>query len=290
MSLNKLFSKSAFLLLLSASLVACDTGVDATGQADTDGAVEEDVTLQEDAVDEDAIAQTEAEENVTTEEVAEDTDELIGQTVTIRSNALEVIEPAAFVVADQEFFGGEDIVVVNATGEAFVLPETDAEVQITGEVTEFVIADVESAYDLDLDPDLYVEYENKPAIIAQSMALAPEPGEIAADPTQYYGQTLAVTGEVEDIYGLNTFTLDEEELFGGEDLLVVVPNSSEAVTDGETVAVTGQLRSLVLTELERDYDLTWDLDIQQEIEAEYSNRPVLVVDQIYPSAIPGMAK
>lgn len=271
--LNKLFSRSVFLLLLTVSLIACDTG---EPEAET---TPEDNTV------------TQAEENVTTEEVAEDTDELIGQTVTIRSNALETIEPSTFVVSDQEFFGGEDIIVVNASGETFELPtEDDTEVQVTGEVTEFVLADIESAYDLDLDPDLYVDYTDRPAIIAQSLALAPEPGEIAADPTQYYGQTLAVTGEVENIYGDGVFTLDEEELFGGEDLLVLSLDSTEAVQDGETVATTGELRSFVVADLERDYNLTWDAGIQEELEAEYSERPVLVVNDVYPSAIPGTVK
>lgn len=264
MKLSKLFS-TAFLLLFAVTLVGCDTS--------------------------EPEAEVTTEENVTTEEVAENTSDLIGQTVTIRSNALQVIEPSTFTVADQEFFGGENIVVVNATGEVFELPaEDDTEVQITGEVTEFVLADIESAYDLDLDPDLYVEYTDRPAIIAESLAIAPEPGEITSDPTQYYGQTLAVTGEVEDIYGDNVFSLDEDELFGANDLLVLVTSPSEAVQDNETVAAIGELRSFVVADIERDYDLTWDLDVQQELEAEYRDRPVLVVDRVYPSAIPGVAK
>lgn len=272
MNLNKLFSKSVFLLLLTVALIGCDTGE------------------PEAEIPEEDTAITQTEENVTTEEVAENANELIGQTVTIRSNALEVIEPATFTVADQEFFGGEDIIVVNASGDIVELPEDDTEVQITGEVTEFVLADIESAYDLDLDPDLYVEYSDRPAIIAQSIAIAPEPGEIAEDPTQYYGQTLAVTGEVENIYGNGVFTLDEEELFGGEDLLVISLDSTALVQDGETVATTGELRSFVVADIERDYDLTWEAGVIEELEAEYSERPVLVVDDVYPSAIPGAVK
>ncbi len=319
MNLIKLFSKSAFLILLT-TLVACDNGQnvgagvdatgqsednigleneeitpedetlaqadDATGQSDVDGAVEDETLVEEDPL----VDEEMSEENVTTEEVAEDTDQLLGQTVTIRSDALEIIEPSTFVVSDQEFFGGEDIVVVNATGTPFELAEDDTEVQITGKVTKFVQANIDSVYDLDLDPDLYVDYNDKPAIIAESLALAPDAGEVAENPTQYYGETLAVTGEVEEMYGVNTFTLDEEELFGGEDLLVIVPNIAEVISDGEKVAVTGELRSFVVADLERDYDLTWDLDVQEQLEAEYSERPVLVADQVYPSAIPGAAK
>lgn len=303
MSVNKLFSKSALLLLITISLAvyngktnaepeidadsqlkiqkdAVAQAEDATGQSEVEGAVEDETVIEEDNVSEEA-------ENVTTEEVAEDTEDLIGQTVTIRSDALEVIDPTSFLVGDQELFDNEDILIINASGEIFELPEDDTKVQATGEVVNFVLADIESEYDLDLDPDLYVDYEDRPAIIAQSLAAAPEPGEIAEDPDQYYGQTLAVTGEVENIYSDNTFTLDEEELFGGEDLLVVVTEPIEAaMKDGETVAVTGELRSFVTADFETDYDLTWDLDVQEELEAEYTERPVLVVDRVYPSAIP----
>lgn len=276
MNLNKLLSKGSCLLLLTVALIGCETGEP-----------EAEITTENETT-----AQTQTTENVTTEEVAEGVnEELLGQTVTIRSDAVAVVEPATFVVADQEFFGGEDIIVVNATGEPFELPaEDDTEVQITGEVTEFVISDIESAYDLDLDPDLYIEYTDRPAIIAQSLAVSPEPGEITSDPSQYYGRTIAVTGEVENIYSDSVFSLDEDELFGGDDLLVLVTDSAEAVEDNETVAATGELRSFVVADLERDYDLTWDLDLQQELEAEYSERPVLVVNRVYSSAIPATAK
>lgn len=282
MNLTKLFAKSTFLLLLATSLIACNSDINAISGVDGTGQ------------DEGNMAQTDIEtkENVTTENVSENAEDLIGQTVTIRSNAIKQIEPATFTVADQEFFGGENIVVVNATGTPFVLPtEDDTEVQVTGEVTQFVLADIESAYGFDLDPNLYVDYTDKPAIIAQSLALAPEPGEIAKDPAQYYGKTLAVTGEIETVYGENTFTLDEDKLFGGKDLLVVVTNPTEApIQDGETVAATGELRSFTIADIERDYNLTWDLDVQKQLEVEYSARPVLVVQKVYPSAIPSAAK
>ena len=186
--------------------------------------------------------------------------------------------------------------MIDATGEVFELPEDDTPVQITGEVAKFDVADIDSNYGLALNPDLYTEYSDRPAIIAQSLAPAPDPGEIAKDPTQYYGQILAVRGEVEDVYDPNTFTLDEDKLFGGKDLLVVMPNSIDStdptviIEDGETVAVTGVLRAFTVAELEKDHDLTWDLDVQEQVEAEYSQRPVLVVDKIYPSAIPEGAK
>lgn len=232
-----------------------------------------------------------SESNVTTEEAADETAELIGQTVTVRSEPVRKIGENTFTVGDEQFFGTETILVVNASGKPLVLPtDDDTEVQVTGEVRKLVLADIEREFDLDLQTDLYVEYEGKPAIVAQSIALAPEPGEITEDPNQYYGKSLAVTGEVENIVGPNAFTLDEDELLGASDLLVLVATPKGTINDGEKVAVSGVLRQFVVADIERDYDLTWDLKLQRKLEAEYSNKPVLIANSVFPSAIPDAAK
>ncbi|MBD2258043.1 hypothetical protein H6G13_10720 [Pseudanabaena sp. FACHB-2040] len=238
-------------------------------------------------------------DSVTAEDVAEDTNEYIGETVTIRSEPIESVGTDSFTVSDEQFFGSESILVINASGVPFVLPtDSGIDVQVTGEVRNLVTAEVERDFGLTLDPATYEDYENRPAIIAQSIALAPEPGEITQNPDQYYGETLAVTGEIDNVQNDLAFTLDEDQLLGTEDLLVVyaVPKAGTeqpqpaaqppAIEDGETVAVTGVLRPFVVSELEQDYDLTWDLNVQSELEAEYSNRPVLVAIGVYPSAIP----
>jgi len=223
----------------------------------------------------------------TTENVVDNTAQLLGKTVTIRSEPVKKLGPSSFTVSDQEFFGNESILVVNATGKPFVLPaESGQEVQVTGTVRNFVLADIEREYKLGLQPNLYTEYESKPAIVAQSMALAPTPGELTSDPQKYYGKTLAVSGEVESLRSPNSFTLDEDKLIGGQDLLVIHTVPKPSVREGEKVAVTGVLRSFVLAELERDYDLQWDLTLKQKLEAEYTNKPVLVATGVYPSAIP----
>ncbi|AFY89264.1 MULTISPECIES: hypothetical protein [Chroococcidiopsis] len=235
--------------------------------------------------------------NVTTEEVTDNTKQLIGKTVTVRSEPVRKVGNNTFTISDEEFFGNETILVVNASGQPLALPTDNTEVQVTGEVRQFVVADVNRDYDfLDLEPNLYVDYEGKPAIIAQSIAPAPEPGEITSNPKQYYGRTLAVTGEVEEILSPTTFTLDEDQLFGATDLLVLVANpktgntANTAVKEDQTVAVTGVLRPLVVADLEREYDFNWDEGFVRQLEAEYSQKPVLVVQSVYPSAIPRAAK
>ncbi|WP_193200344.1 hypothetical protein [Nostoc sp. MG11] len=228
------------------------------------------------------------ETNVTTEEVVDNTNQLIGKTVTVRSTPIRKIGPSTFTISDKQFFGAEPILVVNASGKVFNLPtDPNTPIQATGQVRKFVIADINRDYKLGLGPNLYKEYENQPAIIAQSLALAPKPGEITTNPQLYYGKVIAVTGEVENIRNANLLTLDEDKLFGGQDLLVIRPKTPKAtVNEGETVAVTGVLRPFVVAEIEREYDLTWDLTLQKQLEAEYRNKPVLVANEVYPSAIP----
>lgn len=231
--------------------------------------------------------------NVTTEEVSNKTNALLGQTVTVRSEPVKKIGPNSFTISDEQFFGSQPILVLNASGKPMVLPQGDTEVQVTGKVTKFVRAELERDFDLDLDPEVQVEYENKPAIVAQSIALAPEAGEITKNPNKYYGKTIAVPAEVEEIVGPNAFTLDEDELIGGSDLLVLVANRKQKLAplkEDEKVVATGVLRPFVVADIERDYDLTWDLNLQRKLEAEYSKKPVLITESVYPVSKEDTAK
>ena len=255
--------KAAASLVVAASVAV----LSACGPAET--------TTAEDAV-----------ENVTTEEVAEGAEGLIGQTVSIRSEVEETIGESAFLLEDDRLFGGEDVLVINASGEPFVLIDGDeTEVQVTGEVQQLVLADVETEYSLGLDPTLYVDYEDRPVVIAQSIALSPDPGDITSDPDKYYNQRIAVEGEVEEKYSPTTFTIDDGELFGGDNLLVLTQGITPETQDGERVAVTGILRPFIKTEFDTDYDLDWDLSVEEQVETEYSEKPVFVADGVYPSAM-----
>ncbi len=231
------------------------------------------VTSSEDGVD-----------NVTATEVSNDTLDYTGQTVSIRGDVQEVLGDATFLMDDEQIFSGEEILIVNASGSPLLLPEGEGtDVQVTGEVHNFVIADVEKAYGIDFDPQLYTEYENQPAIIARSVALSPDSGDITESPETYYNKRIAVEGTVEEKMEPGIFKLDDEQLLGGEDLLVIATPDMR-VDQEEDVTVVGVLRPFVKAEFERDYDLTWDLDFKQKIEAEYENKPVFVEEEVYPSA------
>ncbi|MGD1856857.1 MAG: hypothetical protein ACFB2W_21695 [Leptolyngbyaceae cyanobacterium] len=227
------------------------------------------------------------EENVTTEELVEETDSLIGQTVSIRGEVADVIGDASFLVRDGQFFDDDEILVINVSGQPLMLPEVgESQVQVTGEIQQLSLDEAEVAYNLTLDPETYADYEEQPVIIAQSVALAPDPGDITANPEEYYNQVIAVEGEIEDVLAPDIFTLDEDRLFGADDLLVIGTQDAADIKDESVVTITGVLRPYVKADFERDYDLTWDLSVQETIEGEYSEKPVFVADEIYPSAVP----
>ncbi|MEQ9486859.1 hypothetical protein [Coleofasciculus sp. F4-SAH-05] len=55
-----------------------------------------------------------------------------------------------------------------------------------------------------------------------------------------------------------------------------------AITPEETVDETAidNASTLGKEELEKDYDLTWDLDVEQTIEAEYKNKPIILAESV----------
>ena len=222
--------------------------------------------------------------NTTLEEVAEE-EAMVGEEVTVRGEIEEVDPGVAFVLEEEEgLFDDDEVLVINVSEQIVPEASEDMKLQVTGEVGTLILADVERDYGLDLDPEFYTEYESQPVIFATYMVASPEIEEVSENPEAFYGQEISVQGEVDEIRNEYAFTLQEDELFEGDDLLIINATGEPIPTEDETVVVTGMVRPYIQSEFERDYDLTWDLDIQEEIEAEYTEKPVLVVDSIYPSA------
>ncbi len=112
---------------------------------------------------------------VGTSEVMERPTELIGQTVTVTSNPIKRVGLSSFTVSDKQIFDNRQLLVVNATGEPFNIPsDTATPVQVTGELRNLVIPEIERKYKLDLKDQFYKKYQNQPVIIARSIALAPK--------------------------------------------------------------------------------------------------------------------
>lgn len=235
------------------------------------------------------IQAQETDSNTTIEEIENNNSDAMGEQVTVRGEVNEVEPGVSFQIAEEGFLEGSEVLVVNVSGEMLPeMPDEDLELQVTGELGQFVYADVDSLYDLDLDPDLYVDYEDKPVIFAESMTLSPGIEDISERPDNFYSKEVALEGEVAEMKSDFAFTLSEDELIGDNDMLVVNVTGEPIPEQEQKVVVTGMVRPYVAAEFERDYDLTWDLDVQRQIEAEYSEKPVLVLDNIYPAKDEGL--
>ncbi|KYC42756.1 hypothetical protein WA1_11505 [Scytonema hofmannii PCC 7110] len=219
-----------------------------------------------------------------TYDISSNTDDYIGRTVTIISKPFEKVSSSSFTVSDSRFMSGEPFVVVNATGVPFDLPKNkDVKVQVTGQVRNLDIPQIERDYQLNLQDEYYKDHVNKPAIIAQEIIQAPTPGQITSKPTRFYGKTLAVRAEVDNVQSPALFTLDENYVIGAEDLLVFLkPEPQEEIKKAQTVMVMGELRPFNVNEIERAYNVRWDEKVKTQLDADYRNKPVLVADAIYP--------
>jgi hypothetical protein len=110
--------------------------------------------------------------------------------------------------------------------------------------------------------------------------------DVVEDTEELIGEMVTVTGEVEEDYGINTFVIEETGEIFGDKVLVINTAATEPILEEQNVRVTGEVRELVVAEFERDYDLTWEGDILQTIEAEYVGQPVIVADAVEVLDIP----
>ncbi|MDZ8056459.1 MAG: hypothetical protein RMX68_031865 [Aulosira sp. ZfuVER01] len=105
-----------------------------------------------------------------TSEVVTNKDVFIGKTVTIRSKPVQKVGLSSFTINDQPRIIQEPILVVNASGVPFDLPvNRNTKVEVTGQVRNFVISEIERDYNLSLQAEDYKGYINRPAIIAKSI-------------------------------------------------------------------------------------------------------------------------
>ncbi|MBE9182305.1 hypothetical protein IQ268_27530 [Oculatella sp. LEGE 06141] len=225
-----------------------------------------------------ASPQPQAQEEVTSGDVTDNTEDYIGQTVTVRGDVEETIGENAFRMSDNQFLGG-DILVISETGTV-QLPEDGIPVQVTGEVRQFQGAELQQQFNLTLDENEYSDYEDRPVIVAQSIAPAPEPGDISDNPDQFYGQAIALRGDVDEIFSPEAFRVSEG--IGDGILVLGTTTPAPAIEDGQRVAVVGELRPFNASEIQQQYNLDWDQALQDQLQAEYDNQAVLVAEEVYP--------
>ena len=108
-------------------------------------------------------------------------------------------------------------------------------------------------------------------------------GKLAKNAKDYYGKTVTVKAEVEDVLDSHSFTLDEDSVLAGPDVVVLVPSGFDAssLAHDQVVVVTGKVRPYVMAELEKDYD--WFKNgkiVTMGSKVDYKTRPVLVAETI----------
>lgn len=107
-------------------------------------------------------------------------------------------------------------------------------------------------------------------------------GEIEANPEQYYGQRVVVSGDIDDVYS-SSFTIGGQGF--QDELLVVVPEeaqvsggrSGEHTYEGDDIVqVTGSVRRYVVTQIEEEYGVGLD-----GAEIDYDEQePVLIAESV----------
>ena len=232
------------------------------------------------------------------DDLAAEPAQYIGKRVRVQGEIEEFISPRGFTLDEDAFTATTDVLVV--LPRASVVLRNDAEVVVQGVVHQLTRAQLERDYGfLGADPDWIVRFEQRPVIMATALQnqkgedllvgakaveggkaekpVSAKPGAIARTPEKYYGRQLAVNGEIEDVFGSYVFTLDEDALFAGPDVLVITRKPAAAVVDGADVQVSGTLRPFTWTEIRRDYDY---LGLDQDLVVRFENRPVILADAV----------
>jgi hypothetical protein len=247
--------------------------------------------------------------------LAKEAKNFYGQTVTVRAEVEDILDNRTFTLDEDAILAGPDVLVVVPKGATTGLKHDDV-VTVTGTVRPFVQAELERDYDWFKDgkilkKDVKVDYKTRPVLVATSIQTADgrdltmtpmadvrsghdtmpvarasfetiSAGKLARDAKKFYGQTVTVRAEVESVLDDHTFTLDEDDVLAGPDVLVVVPNgTARGLMHDQVVIVTGTVRPFVQAELEKDYD--WFKDgkiLKKDVKVDYKTRPVLIAQSV----------
>jgi hypothetical protein len=105
------------------------------------------------------------------EDVVEDTEELIGEMVTVTGEVEEDYGINTFVIEETGEIFGDKVLVINTAATEPILEEQN--VRVTGEVRELVVAEFERDYDLTWEGDILrtieAEYVGQPVIVADAV-------------------------------------------------------------------------------------------------------------------------
>lgn len=189
---------------------------------------------------------------------------------------------ALFIVREDEDRGWGDVLVLNRSDRAFQVPaDVATPLWIYGTVEELTETELQEN---EVPEAEWADYEGNPVMVAERITLVPPPDELVENADAFLDQHVTVYGEVEPVAADNTFILQDPQLFGGKGIILIQGANADldAVVGSEKAVVSGVLRPYVIADLKQDYDLPWELDLQERLEADFEESPVIVVDQALP--------
>jgi len=104
---------------------------------------------------------------------------------------------------------------------------------------------------------------------------------LAKHAADFYGKPVTVKAKVDDVMGVNMFSLDEDALFAGPDVLVIVPGGVSSVAHDQKVIVSGEVRPYVEPDLDKDFSFFQDGKlIKKDTKIDWKTRPVIVARSV----------
>lgn len=163
------------------------------------------------------------------EEVEEEPGRFYGRTVTLSGEIENVRSNTAFELEGDDWLFDDELLVL--TKSPVRLGGDDLEnmdVIVTGKIVRMVVADVERELGLDLDPQIEMEFEKKPVLIAQSIR--------AVDEVARWSESEAPEGEIVSMWML--YTLPTPEALAGRrvsfESVTVQSKTGDAIWVGES--------------------------------------------------------
>lgn len=104
----------------------------------------------------------------------------------------------------------------------------------------------------------------------------PDVSNVDDNAENYYGQNVTVQGDVIQVYNGTMFRIDDPELFGGDDVLVLAPNGGTSVAEGQRLEISGTVQQYDQTEIEQ----ALGIDIDDALMTELDGQPVIVAESV----------
>lgn len=281
-----------------ATLVSCALVVPASGQPTGSGQQQPATTTVGSSV------------IVDSEDIVRNPAKYYGKTVMVQPDDVDrVVNRHMFLLDEDAAFAGPDILVLVPSPAGAVANGQD--VTITGTVRPYVRTDIERDYDWFDGDGLDVDLTDRPVIVATSVKASDgrelagvvaevpargaanratgviEAGELAENPEAYIGRRVTVRAEVEQVYNPQLFTLDEDRMLVGPDVIVYAQDGRTSLTEAadqhdRVVTVTGVVRKFIETDLfgTATWFEPWFRDLDEAGRGLVRSRPVIIAESV----------